>query len=95
MRDEHKDSAADAGEQLPLLDAPAAPNASRKSARRRRRPVVETTTTQSGVPEPGPLGFFVIFLWLLSNEKKDPLDWPGVAFTLEEAARHHAMIFDE
>ncbi len=95
MRDDSKVSAADAVAQLPLLDEPDASTVSRGSKRRRRRRVAEMSTTQSGAIEPGPLGYFVIFLWLLSNEKKHPLDWPAIDFTLEEAAKYHAMIFDE
>lgn len=95
MRDDSKDSAADAGAQLPLQVEPDAPTASRASGRRRKRRAVETPTTPSGVPEPGPVGYFVIFLWLLSNVPKSRLDYAGQPFTVEEAARHHALIFDD
>jgi hypothetical protein len=95
MRDDSEDCASDAGKQLPLLDESGASRALRASGSRKKRRADAIATTQSGIPKPGPLGFFVIFLWLLSNEKKHPLDWPGVLFTLEEAARHHALIFED
>lgn len=41
------------------------------------------------VPEEDCFRDFTIFLWTLSVERRDPLDWPGAELTVERAAVHH------
>jgi hypothetical protein len=93
MRARRKVCAADAGEQLPLLDGSGARSASSGPGRRRKPRADETSTTQSGTDEDC-LADFVIFLWFLSNVPGPGMAWTPAEFTVEAAAEHHALWCD-
>lgn len=87
MRAKRRDSVVAAGEQLPLPGEPAASSASTESTQAESSRCGSTSCEAHG----DALSGFATVLWLLSVDRVHPLDWPGVVFSVEEAARHYEL----